>query len=107
MSLHSLSLAIESSVPSLISVFIAPPHLLATVLALWFCCRDYSHVLRSKRHVEERKLKGKNEKQKRGLHSFGIKDEKQVCFFLFFFLICRYFVMEYFCLMDWNRVGTR
>lgn len=81
MSLHSLSLAIESSVPTLISVFIAPPHLLATVLALWFCVRDYSHVLRSKRHVEERKLKGKNEKQKRGLHSFGIKDEKEDFFF--------------------------
>lgn len=77
----TLSLAIESSVPTLISVFIAPPHLLATVLALWFCGRDYSHVLRSKRHVEERKLKGKNEKQKRGLHSFGIKDEKQDFFF--------------------------
>lgn len=31
------------------------------------------------------KTKGKKEKQKRGLHSFGIKDEKQIFFFFFFF----------------------
>lgn len=90
MSLHSLSLAIESSVPTLISVFIAPPHLLATALALWFCCRDYSHVLRSKRHVEERKLKGKKRETK--AWSTFLWDQRRKG--RFFFLICRYFVME-------------